>query len=182
MYKDKDTIKIGISKTKAILQIIIVIGLLGVTTWFLTDKVLLLPPAFNKTFLLICCSLLILTFGLRTISGIRKIINLETGVIINKNGIKINIGPNSGQLIKWGEIKGFKIHNPVRGPLFFLIFIKNPDELISRTFGFKRFLIKMNNVSHGTPVSLTSNWLECDFEELIELINDKYKKYVAQQW
>ena len=180
MHKDKDDIKIGISKTKAILQIIIVIGLLGVTIWFLTDKVILLPPAFNKTFLLVCCSLLILTFGLGTISGFRKIINLDTGLIINKNGIKINIGPNSGQLIKWDEIKGFKIHNPIRGPLFLLIFIKNPEELISRTFGLKRFLIKMNNVSHGTPVSLTSNWLEYDFEELIDLINDEYKKYIAQ--
>jgi len=181
MQRDKGDIKIGISKNKAILQIIIVLGLLGLTIWFLTDTVILLPPTFNKTFLLVCCSLLILVFGLATISGIRKIINIGTGLIINNGGIKINIGPNSGQLIKWDEIKGFKIHNPMRGPLFLLIFIKNPDKLISKTFGLKRFLIKMNNVSHGTPVSLTSNWLEYDFEELIDLINDEYKKYGAQQ-
>lgn len=176
-----DEIKIGIGRSKAISQIVIVIGLLGLTIWFLTTKVIYMPPAFNKTFLLVCCSFLILVFGLATISGVRKIINIKTGLIINQNGIKINIGPNSGQLIEWDEIKGFKIHNPIRGPLFLLIFIKNPDKFISKTLGLKRFLIKMNNVSHGTPVSLTSNWLEYDFEDLIDLINENYKKYGTQQ-
>ncbi len=180
MQKDKNDIKIGISKTKAILQIIIVIGLLGVTTWFLTDKVISLPPDFNKTFLIVCCSLLIFTFGLGTISGLRKIFNLDAGLIINKNGIKINIGPNSGQVIKWDQIKSFKTHNPIKGPLCLLIFIKNPGELISSTFGFKRFLIKMNNASHGTPVSITTNFLECDFKELNSLIKGEYKKYVTK--
>ncbi len=181
MKKNIDEIKIGIGRFKAISQIFIVIGLLGLTIWFLTTKVIYMTSASNKTFLLVCCSILILVFGLATISGIRNLINIKTGLIINQNGIKINIGPNSGQLINWDEIKGFKIHNPIRGPIFLLIFIKNPDDLISKTYGFKRFFIKMNNVSHGTPVSLTSNWLEYDFEELIDLINDEYKKYGAQQ-
>jgi hypothetical protein len=181
MNKDKDEIRIGISKSKAFLQMFIVIGLLGLTTWFLTMKVMLMPPTFNKTFLLICCSSFILVFSLSTISGIRNVFNIGTGLVINTNGIKVNIGPNSGQVIQWNEINGFKIHNPTRGPLFLLIFIKNPGKLISKTYGLKRFLIKMNNVSHGTPVSLTSNWLEYDFEELIDLINKKHKKYGAQQ-
>ncbi len=177
MKKNIDEIKIGIGRFKAISQILIGIGLLGLTIWFLTIKVIYMPSDFNKTFLLVCCSILILVFGLATISGFRNLVNIKTGLIINQNGIKINIGPNRGQFINWDEIKGFKIHNPIRGPKFLLIFIKNPDHLISKTYGFKRFLIKMNNVSHGTPVNLTSNWLECDFEELIDLVNDECKKY-----
>ncbi len=179
MKENNDEIKIEISKTKAIIQITIVIGLLGVTLWFLT-KVIMLNPAFNKTFLLICCSFLIITFGLSCISGIRKLINYRQGIVINNIGIEINIGPNSGQFINWTEITGLKIHNPVRGPMFLLIFIKNPDMLLSKTFGLKRFLLKMNNVSHKTPVSLTSTWLECDFETLEELMTDRLKKYGAQ--
>jgi hypothetical protein len=180
MKENNGEIKIEISKTKAILQTTIVIGLLGVTLWFLT-KVILLNSASNKTFLLICCSLLIITFGLSCISGIRKLINYKQGIVINNKGIEINIGPNSGQFINWNEITELKIHNPVRGPMFLLIFIQNPDMLLSKTTGLKRFLLKINNVSHKTPVSLTSNWLECDFETLEELMTDGFEKYGAQR-
>jgi hypothetical protein len=40
----------------------------------------------------------------------------------------------------------------------------------------RRFLLKMNNVSHKTPVSLTSTWLEFSFEELFTTIDDRIKK------
>lgn len=179
MYNDLNEIKIGVSKRKAYLQISVAIGLFGITTWFLTDRVITLSSAFDRTFLIICCTLLMLTFGLIMITGFRTILYSETGVILNQKGIKINIGPNRGQFIKWDDINSFKIFNPESGPVFLLIFIKNPNELISKTFGLKRFLIKMNNASHGTPVSLTSNWLEYSFEDLYELIND-YKNKVDQ--
>jgi hypothetical protein len=174
MTENNDEIKIEISKTKAILQTSIVIGLLIVTLWFLT-KIMMLNPAFNRSFLFICCSFLIFTFVLFSISGIRRIINYRQGIVINNKGIKIDFGPNSGQFINWNEIIGLKIYNPVRGPMFLLIFIKNPDLLLSKSFGLKKFLLKMNNVSHKTPVSLNSNWLNCDFETLEKLIKDRLK-------
>ena len=178
MVINNDEIKINISKIKAIIWTSIALGFLSGLVWAIL-KVWILPSGFNKTFLLTGLTLLIITCGFACFSGLIKLIDNKSGLAIDKNGIQINIGPNRGQFINWGEIIGLKIHNQVRGQIFLLIFIKNPDDFLAKLSGFRRFLLKMNKVSHKTPVSLTSTWLNCSFEELVSLIEDKYKKNSA---
>ena len=173
---NNNEIRINVSKIKAFTMTLIALGVLSVLLWALY-KVLILPSGFNKTFLLCGITLLTITFGLASLSGITKLIDKKSGLIIDNNGILINIGPNRGQFINWSEITGLKTYNPVRGPMTLLIFVKNPDEFLSKISGFRRFLLNMNKVSHRTAISLTSNWLDCSFEELTTLIEDKYKNY-----
>ncbi len=165
---DKDEIVFKISKIKAVSLTLIAVGLLIVLIWFLV-RVLALPLAFNRTFLLICCSSLIGTFILASISGIRKLFDSKQRVVINNEGIKIDTGPNKGQLISWDEITGFKIRKD-----FLLIFIKNPNKLFDEAYGLQKFSLKMNNISHKTPVSLTATWLDCSFETLVKTIIQEF--------
>jgi hypothetical protein len=178
MEINNDEIKIKISIIKASVWTLIAFGVLSILIWAYF-KIWILPSGFNKSFLLTGITLLTSAAGFACISGLAKLFNRNYGLIINNLGIHINIGPNHGQLVKWEEIKGLKVHCPFRGPMTLLIFLKNPDKIFTELSGFKRFILKMNNVSHKTPVSLTSNWLSCSFGELVTIIKDKYKKNSA---
>jgi hypothetical protein len=175
MKIEKEDVIIEISKIKAFILTLISFGFFSVLIWAFF-KVEILPSGVNKTFLMIGTTFLIITSGLACLSGLAKLIDNKPGLLINNNGIQINIGPNRGHFIKWNEITRLKIHSQIRGPKFLLIFIENPIDFMTKSSGLKKFLLKMNNVSHKTPVSLTSNWLDCSFENLVAMIEDKYKK------
>lgn len=171
-----DEIRIKISKTKTITQTIIAIGLLLTLIWFIIF-VFTLSSTLNRIFLVICCSFLIIIGVFAIISSLKKLIYNSRGIVLNNEGIEINTGPNNGNFVKWDDITNIKIHNPIRGPMFLLIFVKNPDYYILNSYGIKRFLLKMNNISHKTPVSLTSNWLDCNFKTLVALVTENHKKF-----
>jgi|GEM_PF-2294829 len=179
MKTENEVITIGVSKKKGLILTIFAFGFFVVLVWgFL--KVETLPYTFNRTFVIICISLLIITSCLCFFSGLAKLTDKTQGLIISNDGLKINFGPNRGDFIQWDEITGLKIHNPVRGTMFLLIFIKNPEGILAKRKGLNRILLKMNNISHKTPVSLTSDWLDCSFDELVTMIEGKYKRYGAQ--
>jgi hypothetical protein len=174
MKVDKGEIRIKVSKIKGFALTAITTGLLAVCFWAMF-KVLELPNEFNKTFLVVGISTLIIAFGLGCISSLNKLVDSNQGLILNDTGIHINIGPNRGQFVPWDQIKGLKIHNQIQGGTFLLIFVKNPDHFLIKSSWLSRFFLKMNNVSHKTPLSLTSNWLDCSLEELFTTIEDKIK-------
>jgi len=179
MKRENGEIRIQISKWKAFLLTLIALGLLSISIWAFT-KSIILPSGFDKTFLLIGISILIIAFGFSSFSGLKKLSNKKQGLIINNSGIKINIGPNQGQFIEWKDIKEIKIHNQIQGPLFLLFFIRNPQDILEKSSGLKKILLKMNNISHKTPVSITSTWLDCNFYELTEIIEQKMIDNSAQ--
>ena len=174
MNKNKDEDVYRINKPKAVTLTLIIIGLLILVIWFFM-KVVALPSAFNRTFLLICCSLLIIVFTGCGITAIKNLIDSRRGIVINSEGIKIDTGPNKGHFISWGEITGLEVY--VRGNIFLLIFIENPNRLFDETHGLQKILLKMNNISHKTPVSLTATWLDCNFETLAESVRHGLKIY-----
>ena len=56
---------------------------------------------------------------------------------------------------------------------FLLIYISNPDYYLDKVKGFKRKLMQGNNKMYGTPLSITSNTLKYNFNDLVRLLNDK---------
>ena len=179
MIENKDEIVIGISRIKSFIMTFIAFGLFSVAVWAMT-KILVMPTGFDKIFLLIGISLLTIVFGLSIISGIKKLLVNNQGLIINEKGININVGPNRGQIIEWRQVKGIKFHNQFQGNMYLLIFVQNPTEILNKSRGLSRFLLKMNNVSHKTPVSITSTWLNSNLLEIMEIIKEKMNKNGAQ--
>ena len=132
----------------------------------------------ERAFFLTCITIFTIVFGLSCISDIKKTMDNELGLIINDSGIQINIGPNRGEFVRWSEITDFKIHGQYQGNLFLLLFVKNPEKYLKDTTGLKRLQVLLNNKSHKTPVSITTNWLKCSIEELTEIIDEKIKNGV----
>lgn len=111
-------------------------------------------------------------FGLCGIYGLIKLFDNKPGLIINEQGILDNSSAVSGNLIKWEDITGFEIEQ-VKSTKFLLIFVKNPEFYLERVNMFKRFWMSSNEKFYGTPLSISSNSLKCNFDELITIIGQK---------
>ncbi|UIR55683.1 hypothetical protein LZQ00_15605 [Sphingobacterium sp. SRCM116780] len=105
-----------------------------------------------------------------------KILVSKNNLTIDSNGINDNISLMSNGLIKWNEITDIK---SVEFMLmrFLLIFVKNPEEKLEEASGMKRKLMAKNMKKFGTPFSITSTVLKCNFNELEKLLKDKLTEY-----
>src|SRR5688572_21400205 len=56
---------------------------------------------------------------------------------------------------------------------FLLILISNPDKYLERVNGFKRKLMQGNMKMYGTPLSITSNALRYNFDDLERLVKSR---------
>jgi len=180
MLSSKNNIEIGISKRKGIVMTIVASIIFSIGIWALIE-IQSMDSELDRIFLMILLTLIVLSFGFFGFLGIYRIIKNEVGLLIDDIGIKINVGPNKGHFVNWNEITELKTHNQLQGPIFLLIFVKKPDKFIQNSTGIKRLQLKMNNKSHKTPLSIATNWLECSFEELLEIMEEKIMKNGAQQ-
>ncbi len=105
-----------------------------------------------------------------------KILILNNDLTIDSNGINDNISLMSNGLIKWRDITEIK---SVEFMLmkFLLIFVKNPEENLEGASGMKRKLMIINMKKFGTPFSITSTALKCNFNELEKLLKDKLTEH-----
>ena len=121
----------------------------------------------------------VLFFGTASVYGIRKLFDKQMGLIIDEEGIIDNTNASSLGLIKWADIKNIKTEQ-VASTKFLLIYTKNPDKYFNKVKGFKRKLMESNNIMYGTPLSITSSSLECNFNDLEELINNRLKEQLKK--
>ncbi len=118
----------------------------------------------------------VLFFGATGIYGIRKLFDKKVGLIIDKNGITDNSNASSIGLIEWNDISEIKTEQ-VMSTKFLLIGVENPEKYIGKAkSGIKARLMKTNMKMYGTPLSITSNTLKYDFNELEKLIQTEFEK------
>ena len=118
----------------------------------------------------------ILFFGAIGTYGIRKMFDKKVGLIIDENGITDNSNASSIGLIEWNDISEIKTEQ-VMSTKFLLIKVKNPEKYIEKAkSGMKARLMKTNLKMYGTPLSITSNTLKYDFNELEKLIQTEFEK------
>lgn len=119
-----------------------------------------------------------LFFGYAVITMIKKIfVDKSLGIIINEDGITDNSSYTGVGLIKWRDIKAIR-KNEVASTKFLLIDLKNSEEYITKNKSkIKQKLLTMNYRSYGTPITISSNFIDCDFNVLEEVITNSLSKY-----
>jgi len=116
-----------------------------------------------------------LFFGATGIYGIRKLLDKKVGLIIDEYGITDNSNASSIGLIEWNDISEI-ITEQVMSTKFLLIKVENPEKYIGKAkSGMKARLMKTNMKMYGTPLSITSNTLKYDFNELEKLIQTEFE-------
>jgi hypothetical protein len=136
------------------------------------DRISKYNPFFIKSFGIAS----ILFFGAAGLYGIKKILQSESGLEIDENGIFDNSNASSIGFVKWQDISSIQTEQ-VMSTKFLLIFIVDPDTYLEKVSGIKRKLSLANLKKYGTPISITSNTLKYDFDELENLINDKFLEF-----
>jgi hypothetical protein len=114
----------------------------------------------------------VLFFGAVGVFVLRKLFDKSIGLAIDENGITDNSNASSVGLIEWTDIVGIKTKQ-VMSTKFLLILINNPDKYLERVNGFKRKLMQGNMKMYGTPLSITSNTLRYNFDDLERLVKER---------
>ncbi|OUR65670.1 hypothetical protein A9Q79_01370 [Methylophaga sp. 42_25_T18] len=121
----------------------------------------------------------ILIFGLSCLYHIRKLFDKKPGLTFNSTGIIDNSSGIAAGLIPWNDIKGFNIYE-VNKQKMLVISLNNPNKYIEMGNLFKRALNRANYKMCGSPLSITPNSLQINFDELIEITNKYFNEYAKQ--
>lgn len=122
----------------------------------------------------------ILFFGTTGIFGLMKLSGPKVGLTIDPTGITDYSNATSIGLIEWKDILDIKTKQFMTSK-FLLITVNNPEKYIGKAKnGVIARLMSMNMNMYGTPLSISSNTLKYDFEELERLLQSELKKYRAR--
>nr|WP_315475912.1 STM3941 family protein [uncultured Undibacterium sp.] len=118
----------------------------------------------------------IVFFGLCGLFGVRKILDKKPGLILSSSGIVDNSSGVSAGLIPWSEILGFDIFE-VQKQKTLIVKVTKPERYIEVGGSVRRMLNRMNFKLCGSPIAITSNSLQIDFDELLDICNRYFEKY-----
>jgi hypothetical protein len=174
-----DTIKIKGSWTKFLLAIL---GSLGFTmagiSLIITPETFVSSIIKGTFFIQIVGIAAVLFFGFALILLIKAFFTGgKFNLIITENGIIDNSTYSSVGMIKWEDIILIK-STKVKTTKFLLIYVKNSEKYINSKQRIKKMMLKGNFNLFGTPITITSNSLNCNFSKLEEVITKSYSMYL----
>ncbi|MGN7812805.1 STM3941 family protein [Flavobacterium sp. 22076] len=135
----------------------------------------------NEKLILIAGIVSFVFFGIAFAFILKKNLTSQIGIVIDENGIIDNSSAVSLGFIDWKDVKAIRKNN-VLSTQFLLIDVNNPNEYLNRAKNrIILSLLKSNLNVYGTPISISSTALKCDFDELQKIINDSYKSYLEKK-
>jgi quinol-cytochrome oxidoreductase complex cytochrome b subunit len=167
---NKGEIRIPLSKTKIILMFIGSLIFVFLVVWIFQN-----PALSNTSDPLVMQLVAIGGFVFFTIAAVYSAIKLfdqKPGLIINEEGITDNSSGAAVGFVQWDNIKDIKYTN-VMGTRIIALLLHDPDVILNRQKGIKRFITKINKDGFDSPVQISSNTLRCNFDELHEIINNR---------
>ena len=174
----EEQIEIPLSKTKMIMTFLGSLVFVGLGLWFLTN-----PPKSNHwlfgnpTIVFIIGLASVIFFGIVAITIFRKFSDKKPGLIISRQGVTDNSSGVSAGLIPWSDIQEIKI-SQVMNQKFLMLIVRNPQYYFENvTNPVKRNMMKMNYKTYGSPISISSNALETNFDDLQKLLIEKMNEY-----
>lgn len=173
-----EQIEIPLSKQKMLLTLLGSIVFVGLGIWFLINPPRISNPIFgNPTLIFIVGLASILFFGLVAVTIFRKFSDKKPGLIISRHGITDNSSGVSAGLIPWTDIQEIKV-SQVMSQKFLMFIVSNPQDYLDKvTNPLKRNALKMNYKTYGSPISISSNALRTNFNELQKLLVEKMNEY-----
>ena len=174
-------IEIPLSKTKIILLLLgaLVFGVLG-TLFVINPEEFISPRMRNPEFIRISGITSVLFCGIAGIYGIKKLFDKTVGLTVDENGITDNTNASSVGLINWKDITEIKTEQ-IMSTKFLLIFTNNAEKYLDRVGFIQRKLLLANEKMYGTPLSITSNTLKYDFDDLERLLKNSLNEQLEKK-
>ncbi len=170
-------IEIPLSKRKMILTFLGSIIFVGLGIWFLVNPPKINNPIFGNPIVIFITGLAsILFFGLVAVTVFRKFSDKNAGLIISRQGIIDNSSGVSAGLVLWTDIEEIKV-SQVMSQKFLMLIVKNPQDYLDKvTNPLKRKGMEINYRSYGSPISISANALQTNFDDLYSLLTEKLKE------
>ena len=174
-------IEIPLSKTKIILLLLgaLVFGVLG-TLFVIYPEEFISPRMRSPEFIRISGITSVLFCGIAGIYGIKKLFDKTVGLTVDENGITDNTNASSVGLINWKDITEIKTEQ-IMSTKFLLIFTNNAEKYLDRVGFIQRKLLLANKKMYGTPLSITSNTLKYDFDDLERLLKNSLNEQLEKK-
>ncbi|MBX2921622.1 MAG: hypothetical protein KF746_05445 [Chitinophagaceae bacterium] len=171
-------IEIPLSKQKMILTLLGSIAFVGLGIWFLIDPPKVSNPILGNPAVIFIAGLAsLLFFGLVAVTAFRKLSDKKAGLIINRQGIIDNSGGTFGGLVLWADIEEIKV-SQVMSQKFLTFIVRNPQDYLDKvTNPLKRKGMEMNYRTYDSPISISANSLQTNFDNLYNLLTEKLKEY-----
>jgi hypothetical protein len=175
-----EQIKIPLNKGRLTILLISSIIFVAIGLWLVISPPKIdIPLLGNPTLILVTGIASILFFGLCAFMFFKKLKDGKAGLIIDKTGITDNASGISAGHIPWSNIKEISTAQ-VMNQKFLMILVDNPNDYISRqTNVIKRQGAEMNFKNYGSPISISANTLQCNFDELKNILQAQLNKNKA---
>ncbi|MBX9851706.1 MAG: hypothetical protein K2X86_08095 [Cytophagaceae bacterium] len=173
---NQERIEIKLSKTKGMLTFLGSVAFVLVSLWLISyadDQ-----DRYTPTFVKGAGYVGLIFFGLCGLYIFYKLFDTKPGLIIDGNGILDNSSAASGHIIKWDRIVGLRV-GQVKSTKFILIDLVDPEQFMNEVKGIKKTLMWGTYKMYGTPTSISSSTLNCDFDELYNLIDKRLQSKSA---
>ncbi len=109
-------------------------------------------------------------FGVILIFLVIRSTDKRPGLVVDEHGITDHSSLMSVGLIEWADIEGIRLRETA-GQSFVLVILHDPEKyVLAQKSGIKRFFMKMNKRSYGTPVNLSAGLLDIRFRDLFSLL------------
>jgi hypothetical protein len=176
-----DQLEIQLSKTKLTLMAIgslafVIAGICGVINPTRFISFLYRSP----TFIFLSGLAGIIFFGFVGFYLLKKLFDKKPGLIISNNGIVDNSSGISVGFVPWSDIKEIK-ETMVANQKFINLIVKNPQHYIEgQPTKLKRWIVKRNYKSFGTPIGISANGLKYNYDELKLLLQQRFEQYKSE--
>lgn len=167
-------IEIKHNKTKLILLITGSLIFIAGGVWLLMHTPVPNIPLLNSpVFVKIAGVASILFFGLCFTVMIKKIRDKNPAIVISDKGIFDNVSGVSAGNILWKDIKEIKSINTFNQRCLMVI-VNNPEYYINKQPNvLKRKSMEINYRNFGSPISISANNLDCNFDDLKNILDSK---------
>ena len=178
IVKMNDRVEIELSKRKIILLFIAGVVFVIIGCWGAVKPEDFISPIFRNPGVIRISGIAgVSFFGVGIVFIARKLFDNKPGLIIDRYGITNNTNVTSMGLIEWNDITRIE-KKQVMSTKFLILYTDNPEKYIQRAKNFiSRRAVEMNTKTYGSPISLTSNSIKINFDDLETLITREFKRY-----
>jgi len=115
-------------------------------------------------------------FGLCAIYGGFKIFDNRPGLIIDESGIVDNSSAVAAGRIPWDDVVALNV-SEIAGQRFVTVVVVEPQKYASRGSAFGRMLNAANMKMSGSPINISSNSLQMNFDALVQVLTDGFEAH-----
>jgi len=136
-------------------------------------------PGFNLPWLTHALGIvLVVFFGLGVLVGLRQLLDRRPGLVLDAQGLHDNTSGVSAGLVPWSDITGFSVFQ-IYGQRSLIVHVSDTAKYAARGGFVGRMLRHMNLKLCGSPVAITAQSLQIDFDDLLALCQHYRRRYQA---